>query len=90
MTGLGNRVVFTSGGIDKLVAYQRLSIPEVWFWEDEVLSIYSLLREGDVMRYEKIPQSKVLAGLDVELLSQCILMSNHVESIKAFRHSLSE
>ena len=30
-------VVFTSGGIDKLEAYKRLLIPEVWFWEDGVL-----------------------------------------------------
>jgi Uma2 family endonuclease len=87
---LAIEVVVTSGGIDKLAAYQRLSIPEVWFWEDGVLAIYGLLEKGDVMGYERIPQSKVLAGLDVELLSQCILMSNHVEAIKVFRQSLSE
>ena len=87
---LAIEVVVTSGGIDKLAAYQRLSIPEVWFWEDGVLAIYSLLGEGASMRYERMPQSKVLAGLDVELLSQCILMSNHVEAIKVFRQSLSE
>lgn len=87
---LAIEVVVTSGGIDKLAAYQRLTIPEVWFWEDGVLAIYSLLDDGTAMRYERIPQSKVLAGLDVELLSQCILMSNHVEAIKVFRQSLSE
>jgi Uma2 family endonuclease len=87
---LAIEVVVTSGGIDKLAAYQRLSIPEVWFWEDGVLAIYGLLEKGDVMGYERIPQSKVLAGLDVELLSQCILMTNHVEAIKVFRQSLSE
>lgn len=87
---LAIEVVVTSGGIDKLAAYQRLCIPEVWFWEDGVLAIYGLLEEGDAMRYERIPQSKMLAGLDVELLSRCILMSNHVEAIKVFRQSLSE
>jgi Uma2 family endonuclease len=86
---LAIEVVVTGGGIDKLAAYQRLSIPEVWFWEDGVLAIYSLLDDGTAMQYERIPQSKVLAGLDVELLSQCILMSNHVEAIKVFRQSLS-
>ena len=87
---LAIEVVVTSGGIDKLAAYQRLSILEVWFWEDGVLAIHGLLEEGDLMRYERIPQSKLLDGLDVELLSQCILMSNHVEAIKVFRQSLSE
>jgi Uma2 family endonuclease len=84
---LAIEVVVTSGGIDKLAAYQRLSIPEVWFWEDGVLAIYGLLEEGDATRYDRIPQSKVLAGLDVELLSQCILMSNHVEAVKVFRQA---
>jgi Uma2 family endonuclease len=87
---LAIEVVVTNGGIDKLSAYQRLSIPEVWFWEDGVLAIYCLLDDGTAMRYERITQSKVLAGLNVELLSQCILMSNHVEAIKVFRQSLSE
>jgi Uma2 family endonuclease len=87
---LAIEVVVTSGGIDKLAAYQRLSIPEVWFWEDGVLAIYSLLDDGTAMQYERIAQSKVLAGLDVELLSQCILMSNHVEAIKVFRQSISD
>lgn len=87
---LAIEVVFTSGGIDKLAAYQRLGIPEVWFWEDGVLAIYSLVERGDAMGYERVPQSKVLAELDVELLAQCILMSNHVEAIKVFRQSFSE
>ncbi|MEH2008779.1 MAG: Uma2 family endonuclease [Nostoc sp.] len=38
---LAIEVVFTSGGINKLEAYKRLLIPEVWFWEDGVLEVYS-------------------------------------------------
>ena len=29
---LAIEVIFTSGGIDKLEAYKRLAISEVWFW----------------------------------------------------------
>ncbi len=31
---LAIEVVFSSGGINKLEAYKRLKIKEVWFWED--------------------------------------------------------
>jgi Uma2 family endonuclease len=30
---LAIEIVITSGGINKLEAYKRLQIPEVWFWE---------------------------------------------------------
>ncbi len=33
-------VVVSSGGINTLDLYQRIGIPEVWFWEDGVLSVY--------------------------------------------------
>ena len=34
---LAVEVVVTSGGINKLEAYKRLQIPEVWFWENGVI-----------------------------------------------------
>ncbi|MFN6501872.1 MAG: Uma2 family endonuclease [Nostoc sp. DedQUE01] len=48
---LAIEVVFTSGGINKLEAYKRLKIPEVWFWEDGVLEVYHLRQEGNEVRY---------------------------------------
>jgi Uma2 family endonuclease len=39
---LAVEVVVTSGGINKLEAYKRLQIPEVWFWENGALRMYSL------------------------------------------------
>ncbi len=36
-------VVVSSGGINKLEAYKRLQIPEVWFWmNDELLRCQNL------------------------------------------------
>jgi hypothetical protein len=35
-------VVMTSGGINKLEGYRRMAVAEVWFWEDETLTIYQL------------------------------------------------
>lgn len=36
---LAIEVVVSSGGIDKLEAYKRLKIREVWFWEKSQLSL---------------------------------------------------
>ncbi|MBK1990946.1 Uma2 family endonuclease, partial [Sphaerospermopsis aphanizomenoides BCCUSP55] len=34
-------VIFTSGSIEILEIYKRIGIPEVWFWEDGLLTIYT-------------------------------------------------
>ncbi|GAB4151578.1 MAG: Uma2 family endonuclease [Cyanobacteria bacterium J069] len=81
-------VVFTSGGINKLEAYRRLKIPEVWFWEDGVLSLYCLRGEGDAAVYESIRASEVLPGIDLELLAQCINLDNHVAAVRTFQAAL--
>jgi Uma2 family endonuclease len=52
---LAIEVVVPSGGIDKLEAYKRLKIPEVWFWENSQLSLYALRESG----YEQIASSEL-------------------------------
>ncbi|MBD2579066.1 Uma2 family endonuclease [Oscillatoria sp. FACHB-1406] len=83
-------VVFSSGGIDKLEAYKRLKIPEVWFWEDGLLEIYHLRGEGDGLHYEKISESEAVKGIDLDLFLRCINMANHVEAIKTFQQALQK
>jgi Uma2 family endonuclease len=78
---LAIEVIVTSGGIDKLTAYQRLQIPEVWFWEKGKLSIYALGDAG----YIQIDRSQVLPSLDIPLLVSCIDIPNHLQAIKRFR-----
>ncbi|MBD2502157.1 Uma2 family endonuclease [Anabaena azotica] len=87
---LAIEVVFTSGGINKLEAYKRLSIPEVWFWEDGVLEVYHLRSENNALRYEKITNSEEVKGIDLDLLLRCINMVNHVEAIKTFQQALQK
>lgn len=82
---LSIEVVFTSGGKRKLTRYQALGVPEVWFWEDGVFGLYHLRSHG----YEKINQSEVLPGLDINLLSRCLLMASRVEAVKEFRRGIS-
>jgi len=82
---LSIEVVFTSGGKRKLTRYQALGVPEVWFWEDGVFGLYHLRSHG----YEKIDQSAVRPGLDINLLSRCLLMASRVEAVKEFRRGIS-
>ena len=74
-------VVVSSGGINKLEAYKRLQIPEVWFWMNDKLSFYSLGNEG----YEAVSKSQLLPSLDVDLLMRCINIENHAQALREFR-----
>jgi Uma2 family endonuclease len=70
---LSIEVIFTSGSINKLAIYKTLGVPEVWFWEDGLLTLHRL-RNGS---YEDIGQSELpgLEDLDLDLLKRCILMA---------------
>jgi len=85
LTDLAIEIVFSSGGIDKLEAYKRLKIPELWFWEDGLLEVYHLRGEGDRLHYEKISSSEEVQGIDLNLLLRCMNMVNHVDAIKTFQ-----
>ena len=84
---LSIEVVFTSGGVSKLDRYKVLDVPEVWFWEDGLFSLYHLRTD----EYEKISRSEVLPELDIELLGRCVLMTStsRIEAIKEFRKGIT-
>jgi Uma2 family endonuclease len=81
-------VVFTSGSSKKLQRYQVLGVPEVWFWQDGLFSLYHLRDNG----YEKISRSEIpeLATLDVDLLTRCVLIAqtSRLEAATLFRKAL--
>jgi len=81
-------IVLTSGGIDKLKVYQGLRVKEVWFWENQRLSIYSLVNEGQ--GYEALQTSQLLPQLDVALLSRFVGNANQTQAVKAYRQALRE
>jgi Uma2 family endonuclease len=78
-------VTVTSGTIAKLELYKVLGIDEVWFWQDGVLRLYHLV-DGDYRGGDRshIPE---LAGIDIAVLSKCILMgeTSWVGAVKMFR-----
>jgi Uma2 family endonuclease len=81
-------VVVTSGGTQKLQRYQALQIPEVWFWQDGLFSLYRLRQD----HYEKVTHSEIpeLASLDINLLTRCVLMAqtSRLEAANEFRNAL--
>ncbi len=85
---LAIEVVITSGGPNKLQRYQALGIPEVWFWQEGQFSLYHL-RNTD---YEQISRSEIpeLIGLEIELLTRCVLMAqtSRLEAATTFRNAL--
>ena len=86
---LSIEVIFTSGSIAKLQRYQALSVPEVWLWEDELLTLHHLGETGYTRIYRS--QRPELANLDIELLSRCVLIgeTDWLEAMRTFRKALS-
>lgn len=83
---LAIEVVWTSGRIDKLDIYRKLGVAEVWYWRNDVLSLYRL--EGE--RYVPIKRSVVLPGLDLELMLQFMDRPTAYDAIQGFRQALRE
>jgi len=81
---LAVEVVVSSGGINKLEAYKRLEIREVWFWENGRLRLYALSEDG----YAEVDRSCVLPDLDIVLLVRCINMENHLQAMREFRQAI--
>lgn len=82
-------VVVTSGGLNKLEAYKRLKISEVWFWQSGNLSIHHLRMGEDEFDCEEISVSEELPGLDIPVLLECINMPVHIEAVRTFQQKIS-
>ena len=86
---LSIEVVFTSGGVNKLASYRVLEVPEVWFWQDGVLILYSLGEDG----YQRIVSSRLpgLSDLDMDLLKHCVLIAetDAGEAIRTFQQEIA-
>ncbi|MBD1827537.1 Uma2 family endonuclease [Microcoleus vaginatus GB1-A2] len=85
IANLSIEVVFTSDNESKLNRYQALGVPEVWFGKNGVFGLYHLRSHG----YVEIDHSEVLPGLDINLLSRCLLIASRVEAVKEFRRGIS-
>ncbi len=79
-------ITVTSGGINKLEIYQRLRVPEVWFWEDSLLSVYCL--QGD--NYIKVNKSNLLPELNLDLLAKYALMADQYDAVSEYSQIITQ
>ena len=82
---LAIEVALTSGGKGKLKKYKRFGITEVWFWENNQLSVYRFRGE----EYEEVSRSELLPELDLELLARCAKMPMLLEAVREFNKGIS-
>lgn len=79
-------VALTSGGLPKLSAYERLEVPEVWFWLEEGFRLYRLGLSG----YEPITSSVLIPGLDFELLARFAQRTDQPAAVREYRGALAQ
>lgn len=82
---LAIEIVWTSGGIDKLEAYRRLEVGEVWFWKHDAISVHVLGRDG----YAPRECSCCLPELDLALVCRLAAvepMSAAIKQLRAILH----
>jgi len=73
---LAIEVIISSGSINKLEKYRRFAISEVWFWQNNQLSLYHLRESG----YVQISRSELLPDLEVDLLLKCLQIPDILEA----------
>jgi hypothetical protein len=78
-------VIWTSGGIDKLEIYRQLGVREVWFWEDDAMTIFVL--EGE--RYRPLAGSEVLAGIDLAQLLGFVHVLPMTRAVREYQAALA-
>ena len=77
-------VVWTSGGIKKLELYRRLGIREVWFWQDNAISVHVLGAAG----YDGRELSACLPDLDLGLVCELLGLESVNEMVERLRVAL--
>lgn len=81
---LAIEVNWTSGGIDKLAIYERLGVPEVWIWQEARISVHVRV-DG---RFQSSVRSRLVPGLDLELVASLLDEPSVSAAIKKLRRAL--
>lgn len=74
-------IVWTHGGIDKLEAYRRLEVGEVWFWKNDAISVHVLGKDGYITR----KRSACLPDLDLAVICKLVQIEPTSRAIKQLR-----
>ena len=63
-----------------------MRVPEVWFWEDGLLSVYCL--QGD--SYIKVTRSILLPDLDLDLLAKYARMADQYDAVTEYSEIIAK
>lgn len=80
-------IALTSGGVNKLETYQRFEVSEVWLWRQNHVETYAFGPSG---KYEGSLTSRLLPGLDLNLLERCVAIRDWQHARKTFRAALNQ
>jgi len=78
-------VVITNSRMDKLRKYQLRGVPEVWFWQDGQIRVYSLVAGN----YEIREKSGLLPDLDLVFLCACLQQDDPLQASLQFQTRIS-
>ncbi len=78
-------VIITSGNINILEIYRRIGVPEVWFYQDSTLTVYTLHGE----QYLKVDHSQLLPELNLEIFAKYVNHPDQYDAVTKFINELS-
>jgi Uma2 family endonuclease len=81
---LAIEVVLTSGDINILEIYRRIGVPEVWFYQDKLLTVYVLRDE----QYVRVNQSQLLPELNLDNFTKYINHQDQYDAMTEFIDSI--
>ena len=84
MPDLALEVIWTHGGLDKLEAYRRLGVREVWMWQHDEITVHALGPTGYV-RHER---SSLVPDIDLVELADHVHEPVQSAAIRAYTEAL--
>jgi Uma2 family endonuclease len=85
---LAIEVNWSTHGLNKLEAWRRLQVREVWVYEEGALRVFVLKDDGS--DYAEPKTSAVLPTLDLSLLSHFIGVRSQLVAVKSFQRALRD
>ena len=83
---LSIEVVISGEGETKLERYKALGVTEVWFWQNDAISIH-ILTDGS---YEQADSSQYLPDIDTDLLAECVVTEDRAQALSLFKEGSSK
>jgi Uma2 family endonuclease len=78
-------VIVTSGTINRKELYKPKRIPEIWFWQSNLIKIFNLNATGE---YEQVERSRFFPDLEPVLLLEYIAMPDQYDAVVKFQQAI--